>query len=173
MRAAQAVGFTSRASPLRWRSICYAAPDCRGVRQSSLDFDIEAIGFELPEIDFRIQSLDSTEAADTADEFDVSVGPAVSRLGDLWLLGNHLGINAGNLGIETQFDACLVVEAVRTQRNPVLGGAAGKIVLGQVRPIDRCRGVTAQHNDAAAKSPPPKHLLGRCQGRQDQHCGGL
>jgi len=55
----------------------------------ALDFDIEAIGFEIPEIDFRIQSLDSTEAVDTADEFDVSVGLAVSRLGDLWLLGNH------------------------------------------------------------------------------------
>src|ERR1700676_3949401 len=33
-----------------------------------LDFDIEAIGFELPEIDFRIQSLDPPEVADNADE---------------------------------------------------------------------------------------------------------
>ena len=29
--------------------------------EMALDFDIEAIGFELPEIDFRIQSLDITE----------------------------------------------------------------------------------------------------------------
>jgi DNA modification methylase len=54
-----------------------------------LDFDIEAIGFEPPEIDFRIQSLDGTEVADMADEFDVAVGPAVSRFGDLWRLGDH------------------------------------------------------------------------------------
>src|ERR1700731_4200941 len=54
-----------------------------------LDFDIEDIGFELPEIDFRIQSLDITEDADRADEFNAAVGPAVSRIGDLWLLGDH------------------------------------------------------------------------------------
>ena len=54
-----------------------------------LDFDIEAVGFELPEIDFRIQSLDITEDADRADEFNAAVGPAVSRIGDLWLLGDH------------------------------------------------------------------------------------
>jgi DNA modification methylase len=55
----------------------------------ALDFDIEAIGFELPEIDFRIQSLDITEDADRADEFNTVVGPAVSRIGDLWLLSDH------------------------------------------------------------------------------------
>jgi ParB-like chromosome segregation protein Spo0J len=51
----------------------------------ALDFDIEAIGFELPEIDFRIQSLDITEDTDRADEFNAAVGSAVSRIGDLWL----------------------------------------------------------------------------------------
>src|SRR6202171_6116869 len=55
----------------------------------ALEFDIEAIGFELPEIDFRIQSLDITEDADRADEFNAAVGPAVSRIGDLWLLDDH------------------------------------------------------------------------------------
>jgi DNA modification methylase len=54
-----------------------------------LDFDIEAIGFELPELDVRIQSLDSPDAVDNADEFDVPTGPAVSLPGDLWLLGPH------------------------------------------------------------------------------------
>jgi DNA modification methylase len=54
-----------------------------------LDFDIEAIGFEPPEMDFRIQSLDSPDAADNADEFDVVTGPAVSLAGDLWQLGPH------------------------------------------------------------------------------------
>jgi DNA modification methylase len=54
-----------------------------------LDFDIEAIGFELPEIDLRIQSLDTSDAADNADEFEPSTGPAVSMAGDLWQLGPH------------------------------------------------------------------------------------
>src|SRR5271155_2568213 len=55
----------------------------------ALDFDIEAIGFELPELDFRIQSLDEPDAADHADEFAPATGPAVSVPGDLWLLGDH------------------------------------------------------------------------------------
>jgi hypothetical protein len=54
-----------------------------------LDFDIEAIGFELPEIDFRIQSLDPPDVGDNADEFDAITGPAVSVAGDLWQLGPH------------------------------------------------------------------------------------
>ncbi len=55
----------------------------------ALDFEIEATGFELPEIDFRIQSLEPPDAADAADEFDMPEGAAVSILGDLWVLGPH------------------------------------------------------------------------------------
>jgi DNA modification methylase len=55
----------------------------------ALDFDIEAIGFELPEIDFRIQSLEAPDATDSADEFDDAKGPSVSIPGDLWLMGDH------------------------------------------------------------------------------------
>ena len=55
----------------------------------ALDFDIEAIGFELPEVDFRIQSLAAPEITDNADQFEDLEGPAVSAAGDLWLLGNH------------------------------------------------------------------------------------
>ena len=55
----------------------------------ALDSDFEAIGFELPEVDLRIQSLDPTDNADRADEFRNAVGPAVSLPGDLWLLGKH------------------------------------------------------------------------------------
>ncbi len=54
-----------------------------------LDFEIEDAGFESPEIDFRIQSLDTPEVADAADEFDGASGPAVALAGDLWLLGGH------------------------------------------------------------------------------------
>ena len=53
------------------------------------NFDIEATGFEAPEIDFRIQSLEDAETIDRADDFQMADGPAVSVLGDLWHLDNH------------------------------------------------------------------------------------
>jgi hypothetical protein len=54
-----------------------------------VDFEFEAIGFELPEIDFRIQSLAPPDVVDRADEFTAAEGSPVSRPGDLWLLGKH------------------------------------------------------------------------------------
>jgi DNA modification methylase len=59
------------------------------LHEIALDFEIEAIGFEPPEIDFRIQSLEPPDVADTADEFEPPQGPAVSRAGDVWFLGRH------------------------------------------------------------------------------------
>ena len=54
----------------------------------ALDFEIEVTGFEPPEIDLRIQSLEPPDdAIDSADEFEASEGPPVSRLGDVWILG--------------------------------------------------------------------------------------
>ena len=57
-----------------------------------LDFNIEATGFEMGEIDLRIASLEQPPERDVdpADEVpEVSAGPALSRNGDLWVLGNH------------------------------------------------------------------------------------
>jgi DNA modification methylase len=65
------------------------ARQLKELSELALDFDFEAIGFELPEVDLRIQSLDPTDNADRADEFRNAVGPAVSLPGDLWLLGRH------------------------------------------------------------------------------------
>jgi hypothetical protein len=68
-----------------------------------LDFDIEAIGFEPPEIDLRIQSLDSAlEEAD--NQFELATGPVVSRTGDLWLLGSHR-LYCGSALDATSYDA--------------------------------------------------------------------
>jgi DNA modification methylase len=53
-----------------------------------IDFDFSAIGFDTPDVDFILE--DGDQADDRADTplpaFDV---PAVSRLGDLWQLGEH------------------------------------------------------------------------------------
>jgi DNA modification methylase len=57
---------------------------------AGLNFDIEAIGFDMGEIDFRIESLQGP-VAETEDASDnpLPAGPPVSRPGDLWLLGKH------------------------------------------------------------------------------------
>src|SRR5437868_3374779 len=56
-----------------------------------LDFDIEAIGFEMGEIDLRIASLDDpAEAeADPADVVPQIPAIPVSKLGDMWSLNHH------------------------------------------------------------------------------------
>lgn len=62
----------------------------KDLSEMALEFEIEATGFETAEIDLRIQSLDPSEGvADSADEFEGSAGPPVSRLADLWRLGPH------------------------------------------------------------------------------------
>jgi DNA modification methylase len=55
-----------------------------------LDFSLEVTGFEMGEIDMRIEGLDITPAAadNPADKLPPP-GPAVSEAGDLWLLGSH------------------------------------------------------------------------------------
>jgi hypothetical protein len=56
-----------------------------------LDFSIEVTGFEVGEIDFRIESLDkgSHERDDSADALPPLAEEAVSQVEDLWLLGDH------------------------------------------------------------------------------------
>ena len=56
-----------------------------------LDFSLEATGFEMGEIDLRIEGLTpEPERDDPADVLpDVQTRPAVTRPGDLWLLGPH------------------------------------------------------------------------------------
>lgn len=56
-----------------------------------IDIDLELTGFEAPEIDLILAANDDTIPPDEVDEIpapDLSA-PAVSRLGDLWLLGDH------------------------------------------------------------------------------------
>jgi DNA modification methylase len=72
----------------------------------ALEFDLEATGFETPEIDFRIQSLDQDDAVDAADEFEVAAGPPTSMLGDLWHLDAHR-LRCGNSLEEVAFASLL------------------------------------------------------------------
>ena len=52
-----------------------------------LDFQLDVIGFDMGEIDFRIQGLDADVDSDPADVLPAPVLTAVSKPGDLWLLG--------------------------------------------------------------------------------------
>jgi DNA modification methylase len=55
-----------------------------------LDFDLEATGFDMGEIDLRIESLDEKpEVPDPADQLPAIQEHAISRFADLWLLGRH------------------------------------------------------------------------------------
>jgi DNA modification methylase len=57
-----------------------------------LGFSVEITGFDIGEIDIRIESLDGEAGGkdDSADEIPPSTSkPPVSRVGDLWLLGPH------------------------------------------------------------------------------------
>ena len=65
------------------------AVQLKELSEMAIDFDLEATGFELPEIDRLIQSLDDPEVADDADQFEEAEDDAVSVPGDLWILGDH------------------------------------------------------------------------------------
>lgn len=66
---------------------------------AALDFDLTAIGFDLPEIDLRIQGLSQIEETDAGD-VQVTEGPSVSRLGDVWQLGPHRVLCGNALDLE-------------------------------------------------------------------------
>ena len=56
----------------------------------NLDFSLDVIGFDIAEIDMRIESLTPQVKTDEADALPPEQpGPAVCRPGDLWLLGPH------------------------------------------------------------------------------------
>jgi DNA modification methylase len=68
-----------------------------------IDFDVAVTGFDLPEIDLLIGELSlAANDNDTADAVvEVAAGPAVSRPGDVWLIGNHRLICGDSTQLET------------------------------------------------------------------------
>ena len=67
------------------------AEQLKGLSILDLDFDLEVTGFDIGELDLRIESLNADcEKDDPADlPATPPAGPPVSRLGDLWLLRDH------------------------------------------------------------------------------------
>jgi DNA methylase/ParB-like nuclease domain len=65
------------------------AGELKALADLGLDFDIEATGFELAEIDVRIEGLEITES-DAADRLPIDMPTAsINRSGDVWHLGGH------------------------------------------------------------------------------------
>jgi DNA modification methylase len=56
-----------------------------------LDFNIEDTGFEMPEIDLRIGSLEDLPEPDGLADVvpEVPAGPPLSKIGDVWVLGRQ------------------------------------------------------------------------------------
>src|ERR1700724_1154448 len=56
-----------------------------------LDFSLEITGFEMAEIDLRIESLEHLPSPDDApaDALPGPANPPLSKIGDLWMLANH------------------------------------------------------------------------------------
>lgn len=84
------------------------AEQLKALSEVELGFDLHVIGFELPEIDLRIQSLEPEEPSEESQP-EISQGPVVSRLGDLWALGPHR-IFCGN-ALEVESYATLMAGA--------------------------------------------------------------
>ncbi|WP_207093557.1 DNA methyltransferase [Novosphingobium sp. PY1] len=78
-----------------------------------LDFDLSITGFELPEIDILLDEHAKAKARDAEVQDDivpeVGDGPAVTRAGDVWQIGEHRLICGDALAAETY--AALMGEA--------------------------------------------------------------
>jgi ParB-like chromosome segregation protein Spo0J len=68
------------------------AESLKELSELDLDFSLEATGFEMSEIDFRIEGITAdSDGGDTkADALPPACGqPAVTERGDIWLLSQH------------------------------------------------------------------------------------
>ena len=66
------------------------AEQFRDLSLLELDFSLELTGFEMPEIDLRIASLEDPPEStdDSVDRLpEMPAGPPISKAGDLWVLG--------------------------------------------------------------------------------------
>ena len=78
------------------------AEQLKELSELNLDFNLEATGFEMGEIDLRIESLKSPakDDQDSADDLsEVPAGPPVTRPGDIW------GLNENRVHCASALDA--------------------------------------------------------------------
>jgi DNA modification methylase len=111
------------------------AEQLQGLASADLDFDIETTGFDIGEIDLRIESLSETKQAPIEPPLPAPADPAVAQTGDLWLLGRHK-VFCGSALDAAAYDALLGTEksaAIFTDppyNVPIDGHVSG---LGKIR----------------------------------------
>jgi 16S rRNA G966 N2-methylase RsmD len=110
----------------------------RDLAAVELDFDLEATGFSMGEIDLRIEGLtvSTGNGPDPADQLpEIADQPAVSRSGDLWQLGRHRilcddALEPGSFDALLQGERAQIVFADPPYNVPITGFVSGK---GRVR----------------------------------------
>lgn len=100
-------------------------------------FDITVTGYEMPEIDFKVQALDDTDP-DDGDEIPPVPANAVTQSGDLWLLGDHRllcgnALEAASYDLLMQGDKARMVITDPPYNVPIPGHVSG---LGKVKHED-------------------------------------
>ena len=117
------------------------AEQLKELSELDLDFSLELTGFEMGEIDLRIEGLNSlTEVGeDSADSLPPeSNRPRVSRVGDLWRLGDHRvycgsALEAAAYAVLMQGDKAAMVFTDPPYNVPIAGNVSG---LGAIRHKD-------------------------------------
>ena len=79
------------------------AIELAGLLETELDFEIGVTGFSIPEIDSLIAGLDPEQPGDPRDDQlpAIASGPAVTAVGDVWILGPHRIICGNALEADT------------------------------------------------------------------------
>jgi DNA modification methylase len=110
----------------------------RELAELAVDFEVEATGFEVAEIDMRIQGLGEQRNAgepDPADELPAIDEQPISRPGDLWTLGRHRlfcgdSLDSASYAILMDGELAAMVIADPPYNVPINGHVSG---LGKIR----------------------------------------
>jgi DNA modification methylase len=114
-----------------------------------LDFSLELTGFEMPEIDLRIESLEKplSRKDDPADQMhELPADAPLSKIRDLWILGDHR-VLCGTALDSAAYTALMGAERAATvftelpYNIPVVGSASGLGTIHQ-RPCSMASGET-------------------------------
>jgi hypothetical protein len=131
-----------------------------------LDFDLEAIGFEVPEIDLLIDGLNTVPQADPDDRLPEISDSAVTVSGDLWELGKHR-VLCGNSLVTASYEPLMdgakadlvITDAPYNVRIDGHAPATGRSTAASSRwhPRDELRRVHRFPPQGDVGSPEPQH----------------
>jgi hypothetical protein len=130
------------------------AEQLRELADLDLNFDIEATGFDMGEIDFRIESARTGATQGAEPTIPAVRGPPVSQISDIWLIGRH-EVTCGDSFDNSSFASLMgpqkaaVVFTDPPYNVPIDGHVSG---LGQIRHRDFPMAVGEMCPDSFTKS---------------------